>query len=98
MHARRQIKVGEVFDHESIIGTHFEGEVTGTTRVAGRRAVKTTVAGRAWITGLMQYGHDPDDPFPRGLHPLRRVAEGDLRARRRSRIRIKPAGAGRSGG
>lgn len=66
MHSKRQIKVGEVFDHESIIGTHFEGEVTGTTRVAGRRAVKTTVAGRAWITGLMQYGHDPDDPFPEG--------------------------------
>lgn len=66
MAARRQIRKGEVFDHESIIGTHFLSEITGTTRVGGKPAVVTAVAGRAWITDISQYGYDPDDPFPEG--------------------------------
>ena len=66
MHARRQIRKGQRFDHESIIGTHFLSEVVATTRVGGRPAVVTTVAGRAWITSIAQYGYDPDDPFPEG--------------------------------
>jgi proline racemase len=66
MHARRQIRVGEWFDHESIIGTRFEARVIGTTRVGDRRAVVSTVAGQAWITSVGQYGLDPTDPFPAG--------------------------------
>jgi proline racemase len=66
MHARRQIRKGQPFDHESIIGTHFLSEVVATTRVRGKPAVVTTVAGRAWITSIGQYGYDPDDPFPEG--------------------------------
>jgi proline racemase len=66
MHARGQIRAGEVFDHVSVIGTHFISEVTGVTEVGGRPAVITTVAGQAWITGIMQYGCDPTDPFPEG--------------------------------
>jgi proline racemase len=66
MHARGQIRVGEVLDHESIIGTHFISEIAGTTEVGGGPAVITTVAGQAWITGIMQYGYDPTDPFPEG--------------------------------
>ena len=66
MHARGQIAERQVFDHCSIIGTHFRGEVIGTTRVAGAPAVVTTVAGQAWITSIGQYGYDPTDPFPEG--------------------------------
>jgi proline racemase len=66
MHARRQIRKGQLFDHESIIGTHFLSEVVATTRVRRKPAVITTVAGRAWITSIGQYGYDPDDPFPEG--------------------------------
>ncbi|PYM61500.1 MAG: hypothetical protein DMD79_12635 [Candidatus Rokuibacteriota bacterium] len=66
MHARRQIRKGERFDHESIIGSHFLAEVVGTTRVGAKPAVVTTVAGRAWLTSIGQYGYDPDDPFPEG--------------------------------
>lgn len=66
MHARKQIRAGEVFDHESIIGTHFLSEILRTTRVGSKPAVVTTVAGRAWITSIGQYGYDPDDPFPQG--------------------------------
>ena len=66
MHARRQIRKGERFDHESIIGTHFLAEVVATTRVGAKPAVVTTVAGRAWLTSIGQYGYDADDPFPEG--------------------------------
>jgi proline racemase len=66
MHARKQIRKGQLFDHESIIGTHFLSEVVATTRVGRKPAVVTTVAGRAWITSIGQYGYDPDDPFPEG--------------------------------
>jgi proline racemase len=66
MHARKQIRPGETFDHQSIIGTHFISEIVGTARVGPKPAVTTTVAGRAWITSIGQYGYDADDPFPHG--------------------------------
>jgi proline racemase len=66
MHARKQIRKGQPFDHESIIGSHFLSEVVGTTRVGDKPAVVSTVAGRGWLTSIGQYGYDPDDPFPEG--------------------------------
>lgn len=66
MHARGAVRVGEVFDHESIIGTHFLSEIVETARVGDNPAVVTTVAGQAWITSVSQYGWDPTDPFPEG--------------------------------
>jgi proline racemase len=66
MHARRQIRLRQPFDHESVIGTHFQAEIVGTARVGRRPAVVTTVAGRGWITSIGQYGYDPEDPFPEG--------------------------------
>lgn len=66
MHARKLIKTGELFDHTSIIGTHFYGEIVGTTKVGGKAAVIPTVAGRGYITSIGQYGLDPDDPLPEG--------------------------------
>jgi proline racemase len=66
MHARRQIRRGQPFDHTSIIGTHFLAEVVGTIRVGRKPAVVTTVAGRGYVTDIGQYGLDPDDPFPEG--------------------------------
>ncbi len=66
MHARRQIRKGQPFDHTSIIGTHFLAEIVGTTRVGTKPAVVTTVAGRGYITSIGQFGLDPDDPLPEG--------------------------------
>jgi proline racemase len=66
MHARRQIRKGQLFDHESVIGSHFLAEIVGTTRVGRKPAVITTVAGRGWVTDIGQYGCDPEDPFPEG--------------------------------
>ena len=66
MHARKQIRKGQILDHESLIGTHFLGEIIGTTRVGGKPAIIPTVGGRGWITSIGQYGYDPEDPFPEG--------------------------------
>ena len=66
MHARKQIRKNQPFDHESIIGSHFLAEIVGTTRVERRPAIVPTVAGRGYVTSIGQYGLDPDDPFPEG--------------------------------
>jgi len=66
LHRKGLIGTGETLDHESIIGTHFLGRVVDATTVGDRAAIVTTISGRAWITGIAQYGVDPDDPFPCG--------------------------------
>jgi proline racemase len=66
LHAKGLIKTGETFDHESIIGTHFIGKIVEEARCGDRNAVIPTISGRAWITGITQYGVDPEDPFPAG--------------------------------
>ena len=37
-----------------------------TTQAGPVAAVVPEVSGRAWLTGVSQYGVDPDDPFPSG--------------------------------
>ena len=66
MHARGQARCGDTFDHEGILGTRFRARLTGETRVAGRTAIESTIAGQAWITGISHYGLDPSDPYPEG--------------------------------
>ncbi|MGH7212662.1 MAG: proline racemase family protein, partial [Acetobacteraceae bacterium] len=57
---------GEVFDHVSIIDSHFLGRIVETATVGDRPAIINTISGRAWITGITQYGVDPTDPYPCG--------------------------------
>ena len=66
MRARGQIAVGESFENRSIIDTRFFGHVVRETEVGGLPAVVPTIAGRGWVSGLIQYGYDPSDPFPEG--------------------------------
>ncbi len=66
MHARGQIAPGEAFVHESILGTTFTGQITGTTTLGGGPAILPAITGRAWITGFHQHVLDESDPFPTG--------------------------------
>lgn len=66
MHARGELAVGEPFVHLSLIGIEFACRIEEEASVGGRPAVVTRVAGRAWLTGVSQYGVDPEDPFPTG--------------------------------
>lgn len=67
LHAKGLIEKDEIFDHVSVIGSHFYGRIIETTNVSGVPAVVNTISGRAWLTGISQYGVDPDDPYPCGF-------------------------------
>ncbi len=66
MHARGEVSAGEVFVHESVIGSRFSSSIDGLTSVGSYPAVVPSVTGQAWITELCQVGYDPSDPFPAG--------------------------------
>jgi proline racemase len=66
LRARGLLEVGDTLPHDSILDTRFLGTIVADTLVAGRPAVVTTISGRAWLTGIHQYGLDPADPFPEG--------------------------------
>ncbi len=67
LHALGELKTGEDFVNESVIGTRFKARVVRETTVAGRPAIIPEITGRAWITGIGQYLLDPTDPFPAGF-------------------------------
>lgn len=67
MHLRGEIEPGELFVHESVIGTRFESRIEELTQVGPYPAVIPSFTGQAWITGQAQYGVDPTDPFPAGF-------------------------------
>ena len=66
LHARGQLKLGEPFRHEGILGTVFTGHLVEKASIGPFRAVVPTITGSAWITGFATYVVDPDDPFPDG--------------------------------
>lgn len=67
MHARGEIGVDTDVVMRSAIGSRFNTRIRGTTSVGDRAAVLPSIAGRAWIYSIGQYGVDPDDPFPLGF-------------------------------
>src|SRR3984957_11154466 len=52
MHSRGELAVGEPFKHLSILDTEFACSIEGTTKAGDIDAVMTSVAGRAWLTGV----------------------------------------------
>ncbi len=66
-HARGELRIGEEFEHRSVLDTAFVGRLVEETIVGGRPAVIPEITGRAWVTGMGQYLLDPDDPFPSGF-------------------------------
>jgi 4-hydroxyproline epimerase len=68
--ARGQLKVGDDFIHESIIGSLFHGRVEAATKVGDYDAVVPSIAGQAWITGHNTIFLDDRDPFVKGFSVL----------------------------
>ena len=64
--ARGLLKVGDRYDHTSLIGSRFEGRIVGAARVGAFPAIVPAIRGRAWITGFHSYVVDPSDPWPQG--------------------------------
>ncbi len=77
LHAREELRIGQRFVSESIIGTHFTGQILEETQVGEYKAIVPSVTGRAYLTGFHQFVLDPDDPFPGGFSLSQSDMKGD---------------------
>ena len=62
-----KLKVGDSFQHESIIGSQFRCEIIEETAVGGIKAIIPKVTGNACVMGFATWVLDPKDPFPEGF-------------------------------
>ncbi|CAM3296737.1 4-hydroxyproline epimerase [Paracoccus nototheniae] len=65
--AKGQLKAGDEFWHESIIGSIFKGRVEAETTVAGRPAIIPSIGGWARQTGINTIFIDDRDPYAHGF-------------------------------
>jgi len=65
--ARGALAPGDVFRHESIIGSRFTGRVEGRARAGAFDAIVPSIEGSAWMTGLNTIFIDDRDPFAMGF-------------------------------
>jgi 4-hydroxyproline epimerase len=69
--AKGQLKEGDIFVHESIIGSSFTGRVEKATNVAGMPAIVPSIEGWAKVYGYNTITIDPeDDPYAYGFQVL----------------------------
>jgi 4-hydroxyproline epimerase len=68
--ARGNLATGDVFVHESIIGSLFRGRVEGTTLVGKKEAIIPSIEGWARIIGYNTIFLDERDPYHRGFQVL----------------------------
>lgn len=65
--ARGDLKVGDAFIHESVIGSLFHGRVEADAQVADKKAIIPSIAGWARMTGYNTIFIDDRDPFAHGF-------------------------------
>jgi proline racemase len=66
LHARGELGLGEPYRSVSLIESRFECRIVRAQSVGGLPGIVPSFSGRAWITGISQYGLEPGDPFPEG--------------------------------
>lgn len=67
LHATGRLSVGELFVHESIIGSLFTGRIESTTAVGKFPAIIPSIEGWARITGFNTIMIDDRDPYAHGF-------------------------------
>lgn len=65
-----RLRPGEVFVHESYIGSQFEGRILGEGRVGDYPAIFPEIKGAAWVYGYNTIAIDESHPFPQGFQVL----------------------------
>ncbi|MBZ6075550.1 4-hydroxyproline epimerase [Microvirga puerhi] len=65
--ARGELKEGDDFVHESIIGSTFTGRIEGRAKVGDRDAIIPSIEGWARVTGFNTIVIDDRDPFAHGF-------------------------------
>lgn len=69
--AKGRLREGDLFIHESIIGSQFTGRVEKATTVAGKPAIVPSIEGWAKVYGYNTISIDPeDDPYAYGFQVL----------------------------
>lgn len=69
-HAKGQLKTGELFIHESIIGSQFIGRIEAETTVMNRPAIIPSVEGWAVVYGYNTIKIDDADPYAHGFQVI----------------------------
>jgi 4-hydroxyproline epimerase len=69
-YAKGKLKPGDVFIHESIIGSKFTGRIEEETTVGGRPAIRPSIEGWAMVTGYNTILLDDDDPYVHGFQVI----------------------------
>jgi 4-hydroxyproline epimerase len=65
--AKNRLSEGDVFVHESIIGSIFKGRIEGRAKVGTLDAIIPSIEGWAIATGYATIFLDPKDPFHKGF-------------------------------
>lgn len=68
--ARGDLREGDSFVHESIIGSMFTGRVESTARVGEFDAIVPSIEGWARVTGYNRILIDDDDPYAHGFQVI----------------------------
>lgn len=66
-HARGEMKLGELLEIESILGTTMKVELAELTTFGPHKAVIPRVSGTASFTGMNNFYFDPEDPLKEGF-------------------------------
>ncbi|MCC6412779.1 MAG: 4-hydroxyproline epimerase [Saprospiraceae bacterium] len=69
-YAQGKLKKGDLFVHESIIGSKFTGRIEQETDVNGKPAIVPSIEGWAIIHGFNHILFDDDDPYVHGFQVL----------------------------
>ena len=67
LYNRGELRAGDEFVHESIIGSLFEGRIESEVRVGDHAGIRPSIAGWARITGYNTIFIDERDPFAQGF-------------------------------
>jgi proline racemase len=65
--AKGELRVGEWFTSESVLGTRFRARAVAASKVGELAAIVPEIEGSAFVTGLQTFVLDPDDPCVHGL-------------------------------
>lgn len=68
--AKGKLKKGDLFIHESIIGSQFVGTIEEETTIAGKPAIVPGIQGWAKVTGYNTIFIDDDDPYAHGFQVI----------------------------
>ena len=65
-----RLGTGDIFIHESYIGSRFEGRILSNTKVGSIPAIIPEIKGSAWVHGYNTLILDDDHPFPEGFQVI----------------------------